>query len=82
MEQCNRHEETTKRICNLEDRVRELEISDQATKVEIRNLIKQMEKLVTTIETFMQNTRKMIMGISGTALTILVGFLLWYIQRL
>ena len=82
MEQCNRHEETVNRICSLEDRVRELEISDQATKVEIRNLIKQMEKLVITIENFMQNTRKMIMGVSGTALTILAGFFLWYIQRL
>jgi hypothetical protein len=82
MEQCNRHVEIVESIDDLEERVRYLEIRDTATSERLDNLIQKVEKLVTTIEVFMSNTRKLIMGISGTAIMVLVGFFFWYIEKL
>ena len=82
MEQCARHVEVVEQLDELEERVRYLEIRDTATSERLDNLIAKVEKLVTTIEQFMGNTRKLLVGIAGTSITILVGFFFWYIEKL
>ena len=82
MEQCTRHIEVVEQLDELEERVRYLEIRDTATSERLDNLIVKVEKLVTTIEQFMDNTRKLILGIAGTSIMVLVGFFFWYIEKL
>lgn len=75
---CERHEEVMECLDDHEDRIKYLELADTETKVEVRNLIKQVEKLVTTIEKFMSNLWKGALAVAGTG----VGFIIWYIQTL
>jgi tetrahydromethanopterin S-methyltransferase subunit G len=82
MEQCTRHVEVVEQLDELEERVRYLEIRDTATSERLDNLIAKVEKLVTTIEQFMGNTRKLLVGIAGTSIMVLVGFFFWYIEKL
>ena len=70
------------RIHRMEERIRYLEIRDTATSERLDNLIAKVEKLVTTIEQFMGNTRKLLVGIAGTSIMVLVGFFFWYIEKL
>ena len=82
MEQCTRHVEVVEQLDELEERVRYLEIRDTATSERLDNLIAKVEKLVITIEQFMGNTRKLLVGIAGTSIMVLVGFFFWYIEKL
>lgn len=75
---CERHEEIIELIDDHEDRIKYLELADTETKTELRNLIKQMEKLVETIEKFMGNTWRVLVGVA----TFGIGFFIWYIQSL
>jgi hypothetical protein len=75
---CERHEEVIEAIDDHEDRIKYLELADTETKTELRNLIKQMEKLVDTIEKFMGNAWKVLLGVAGLG----VGFIVWYIQSI
>lgn len=82
MEQCTRHVEVVEQLDELEERIRYLEIRDTATSERLDNLIIKVDKLVTTIEQFMNSTRKLILGIAGTSIMVLVGFFFWYIEKL
>ena len=82
MEQCTRHIEVVEQLDELEERVRYLEIRDTATSERLDNLIAKVDKLVLTIEHFMDSTRKLTLGIASTTIMILVGFFIWYIQKL
>lgn len=79
---CERHDEVMDCLDDHEDRIKYLELADTETKTEIKNLIKQIDKLVTTIEKFMDktasNTMKALLGIA----TFGIGFVIWYIQTL
>jgi hypothetical protein len=75
---CERHIEITETLDDLDERVKYLELADTETKTELRNLIKQMEKLVDTIEKFMGNAWKVLLGVAGLG----VGFIVWYIQSI
>ena len=75
---CERHEEVIEAIDDHEDRIKYLELADTETKTELRNLIKQMEKLVETIERFMGNAWKALLGIAAFG----IGFFIWYIQSI
>ena len=75
---CERHEEVIECLDDHEDRIKYLELADTETKVELKNLIKQVEKLVCTIEKFMSNIYKGVLGAAGIG----VGFIIWYIQTL
>jgi sugar-specific transcriptional regulator TrmB len=74
---CERHEEIIESLDDLDERVKYLELSDTETKTELKNLIKQVEKLVDTIEKFMSNAWKVLMGVAGLG----IGFIIWYIQN-
>ena len=74
---CDRHQETVEQIDELEERVKYLELSDTETRTELKNLIKQVEKLVETIEKLMSNAWKVLLGVSGVG----IGFIIWYIQN-
>lgn len=82
MEQCTRHVEVIEQLDELEERIRYLEIRDTDTSARLDNLISQVARLVDTIEQFMSNTRKLILGIAGTSIMVLVGFFFWYIEKL
>lgn len=93
MEQCDRHGEITKCLEDHGQRIRTLEVSDTETKTEMKNLIKQVERLIVTIEAFMKTTQKKeeektknntawVIGGMRIAIVLLVGFLIWYIQTL
>jgi hypothetical protein len=75
---CERHLEITETLDDLDERVKYLELADTETKTELRNLIKQMEKLVDTIEKFMGNAWKALLGIAAFG----IGFFIWYIQSI
>lgn len=75
---CERHEEVMECLDDHEDRIKYLELADTETKTELKNLIKQVEKLVCTIEKFMSNIYKGVLGAAGLG----VGFIIWYIQTL
>lgn len=75
---CERHADVIESIDIHESRLKFLELADIETKTEIRNLIKQVEKLVCTIEKFMSNAWKVLLLISCGG----VGFVIWYIQTL
>ncbi|MCE5227889.1 MAG: hemolysin XhlA family protein [Porphyromonadaceae bacterium] len=74
---CERHLEIIEELDDHEDRIKYLELADTETKTELRNLIKQMEKLVDTIEKFMSNAWRILMGVAGIG----IGFIIWYIQQ-
>lgn len=79
---CERHDEVMDCLDDHEDRIKYLELADTETKTEIKNLIKQIDKLVTTIEKFMERTSSdMVKGLIGVA-SIGIGFIIWYIQTL
>ena len=82
MEQCTRHVEVVEQLDELEERVRYLEIRDTATSERLDNLIAKVEKLIVCIDQFMGNTRKLLVGIAGTSIMVLVGFFFWYIEKL
>ena len=73
---CERHSEMTEQIDDLDERVKYLELSDTETRTELKNLIRQVEKLVETIEKLMSNAWKILLGASGAGM----GFIIWYIQ--
>lgn len=75
---CERHEELVECLDDHEDRIKYLELADTETKTEIKNLIRQVEKLVETIEKFMSNAWKVLMGVAGAG----VGFIIWYVQSM
>jgi sugar-specific transcriptional regulator TrmB len=75
---CERHEEVIEILDDHDDRIKYLELADSETKVELRNLIKQVEKLVHTIEKMFSNAWKTLIGVAGVGM----GFILWYIQSL
>ena len=79
---CERHDEVMDCLDDHEDRIKYLELADTETKTEIKNLIKQMEKLVCTLEKFMNkpasDTMKLLVGVA----TFGIGFVIWYIQTL
>jgi len=60
-----------------EDRIKYLELSDTETKTELKHLIKQVEKLVETIEKAMSNAFKIILSVAGIG----IAFIIWYIQK-
>lgn len=74
---CERHTEVVEQIDELEERVKYLELSDTETRIELKNLIKQVEKLVETLEKLMSNAWKVLLGASGVG----IGFIIWYIQN-
>lgn len=74
---CERHEEVMDQLDDLDERVKYLELSDTETKTELKNLIKQVEKLVDSIEKLMSNAWKFLLGVAGLG----IGFIVWYIQH-
>ncbi len=82
MDPCSRHIEIVETLDEHEDRIKYLEIRDTATSVQLENLIKRVDKLIETFENFMDCTRKTIVGVMGTTIVVLVGFFVWYIQKL
>jgi sugar-specific transcriptional regulator TrmB len=74
---CERHEEVIEQLDDLDERVKYLELSDTETKTEIKNLIRQVEKLVDSIEKLMSNAWKVLLGIASFG----IGFIVWYIQH-
>jgi hypothetical protein len=74
---CDRHEEVMDHLDDLYERVKYLELSDTETKTEIKNLIRQVEKLVDSIEKLMSNAWKFLLGVAGLG----IGFIVWYIQH-
>ena len=75
---CERHEEVMECLDDHEDRIKYLELADTETKTELKNLIRQVEKLVVTLERFMSNIYKAVLGAAAAG----VGFIIWYIQTL
>ena len=76
MERCERHEELFECLDDHEDRIKYLELADTETKVELRTLIKNVEKLIETIEKFSSNAWKLMSAVAIGG----VGFIVWYIQ--
>jgi len=60
-----------KRINNHSERIDQLEQFKSSTQIEIKNLIEQIKSLVSTIKWFM-----------GLTFGTLLGFFIWYIQKL
>lgn len=75
---CERHDEVMECLGDHEDRIKYLELADTETKTEMKNLIKQVEKLVSTLERFMSNIYKAVLSAAGVG----VAFIIWYIQSL
>ena len=73
---CDRHEEMVELIDDHESRIKTLELADTETKAELKNLIKQVEKLVETMERFMSYAWKGLVAVAGIG----IGFIIWYIQ--
>lgn len=74
---CDRHIEVLESLDDHEDRIKYLELADTETKTELKNLIKQVEKLVESIEKLMSNAWKFIVGTACVG----IGFIIWYIQN-
>ena len=73
---CERHEEMVDKLCDHEDRIKFLELSDAKTTTEIQNLIEQVARLVSTMERFMSYAWKGLVAVAGIGM----GFIIWYIQ--
>lgn len=71
-ETCEKYGEIT----DHEDRIKTLELADAETKTELKNLIKQVEKLVETMEKFMGYAWKILLTVAGFGM----AFIIWYIQ--
>lgn len=82
MDPCERHIEIVEQIDDLEERIRYLELADTKTSERLNNLIGRVERLVQSLERFMNQCRNFVIGASGTIILTLLGFLLWYIQKL
>jgi molecular chaperone GrpE (heat shock protein) len=74
---CDRHEEVLEQLDDHEDRIKYLELADTEIKADLKNLTKQVEKLVETIEKFMSNAWKVLLGVAACG----IGFIIWYIQQ-
>lgn len=67
---CERHEEIMDRLDSYGKRIGLLEVSYAEMKVDLKNLIKQVERLVSTIN-------KLTFALLGTG----IGFIIWFIQN-
>ena len=67
---CDRHEEIIDRLDSHGKRIGLLEVSDAEMKADLKNLIKQVERLVSTINKFT-------FALLGTG----IGFIIWFIQN-
>ncbi len=67
---CDRHEEIIDRLDSHGKRIGLLEVSDAEMKADLKNLIKQVERLISTINKFT-------FALLGTG----IGFIIWFIQN-
>jgi len=67
---CERHEEIIDRLDNHGKRIGLLEVSDAEIKADLKNLIKQVERLISTIN-------KLTFALLGIG----IGFIIWFIQN-
>ena len=67
---CERHEEIVDRLDSYGKRIGLLEVSDAEMKADLKNLIKQVERLVSTMNKFT-------FALLGTG----IGFIIWFIQN-
>lgn len=78
---CERHVEIVECIDELEDRVKYLELSDTETRTELKHVLIKMNELMQKIDNFINSAQKIYVSGVGTALVLLVGFIIWYIQN-
>lgn len=64
------------------DRLDKLENSQIRTEVVVQNLCDQIKTLVDTMKEQQKSVQTMVLGIAGTAIVLLVGFFIWYIQSI
>lgn len=75
----------TTKMDSLSSRVRQLEIKDAKREEQIDNILEKIEGLMDSIQTwmdFVQTCFWKALGIAGTIIFFLAGFVIWYIQSL
>ena len=70
------------RLDGHDDRLSKVENSQIRTEVVVQNLCDQIKTLVDTMKEQQKAQTKMVLGIASTAIVILVGFFIWYIQSI
>ena len=73
---CDRHLEILDTLSTHDARLTKMELADVETKAEIKHLIKEVERLVSTMEKFIAMYNKLIIGSAMLG----IGFIIWYIQ--
>jgi len=86
---CERHEEVMEQLDDHEDRIKYLEIADTETKTEMKNLISTVKELIQELREEKKQRQddekrrtQVLVGGMSTAIVIMVGFFIWYIQTL
>lgn len=74
---CERHEEVIDMIDDHEDRIKTLELADVENRLQIKNLVEHMAKLVATMERFMGYAWKILLSVASGGIL----FIIWYIQK-
>ena len=78
-------ERTERRLSDHADRIRALEIKDATQNEQLVTLFKKLDDLsddIRDLMAFMKSILWKTIGGMGAAITILLGFFFWYIQRL
>jgi hypothetical protein len=76
-EKLDNHE---KRLGVHGDRLDKLENSQIRTEVVVQNLCDQIKTLVDAMKEQQKSAQNLVLGIAGTTIMILIGFVIWYIQ--
>lgn len=72
----------TTRLDTQEDRMDRLENSQVRTEVIVQSLCEQIKTLVETMKAQQKAQIALVLGIAGTVILVLSGFLIWYIQSI
>jgi hypothetical protein len=82
---CAFHEITERRLNDHGDRIRALEIKDAAQTERLDALCTKLDELSKSIKElidFWKTAFWKVLGVAGTIISVLVGFFIWYVQRI
>ena len=81
----NFEERTERKLCEHDDRIRDLEIKEASQNERIAALCDKLEEFTKIIDRWMdfaQNLFWKVLGVAGGIIGILAGFFIWYVQYL
>lgn len=75
----NEHDE---HFTKIDEELDILKGASTRTETVVQNLCEQIKELVTTMKEQQSKQQSIVFGVMGTIITILIGFVIWYIQSL